>query len=235
MTARLVQIFGPEFGGAFQRWALVDDPSLDLGPDLSPPNATPLEAALARLSGYADHIDASVIETIWNAWRCPAPLLPHFAWAMSVDAWDEAWPEIVRRQAIADSPEHHRRKGTRGAVDRALALVAPPEAIAITEWWERTPPGRRGTSRVHIEADLDAVAATLAKARPLIAGAKPKSRPVVIGAGDRVTGVATLASALVGEEIVSVEPYAFGVEWPEGAAAIGWGALVEETITVGAA
>jgi phage tail P2-like protein len=116
--------------------------------DLLPSNATPLEQELARLSHRLDEIDPAVIETLWDAWRCPAELLPHLAWALSLDVWDDAWSEGVKRQAIADAPAVHRTKGTRYAVDNVLKLLGC--RISFKEWWQQTPPGRRGTARAMV-------------------------------------------------------------------------------------
>jgi len=55
--------------------------------------------------------------------RCPAPLLPWLAWALSVDVWDAAWPEVTKRRAIAESLAIHRIKGSRASVERAVAAM----------------------------------------------------------------------------------------------------------------
>lgn len=87
---------------------------------LLPPNATrqerALEAATARMAS------APVpLRDIWDATRCPAPLLPWLAWAFSVDEWREEWSDDAKRASIRDAVEIHRRKGTVWAIKRALA------------------------------------------------------------------------------------------------------------------
>lgn len=60
-----------------------------------PPNATSLETALDGAG--AVRIDAVQVPvgTIWRPEACPEELLPWLAWALSVDVWDESWPEAT--------------------------------------------------------------------------------------------------------------------------------------------
>lgn len=71
---------------------------------------------------------------LWNPATCPEELLAWLAWGLSVDDWRRAWPERVRRAVVASSVEVHRRKGTIGAVRRALGALGA--AIEIREWFE---------------------------------------------------------------------------------------------------
>lgn len=87
-------------------------------PDLLPPNATPFERAFAQAAVYPPL--EQPIKTLWNPQTCPEAHLPWLAWALSVDEWDAAWPAEMKRQAVAGSIEQHRKKGTVGALRRAL-------------------------------------------------------------------------------------------------------------------
>jgi len=89
---------------------------------LLPPNATPLETALADAIG-ARHDVAVPVRDLWSPERCPAALLPWLAWALSVDVWDAGWPEVVKREVIAESLDVHRIKGSRRSVERAIAAM----------------------------------------------------------------------------------------------------------------
>lgn len=115
------------------------------------PNATDLERAL-DLAGAA-RLDAIPVPlgTLWRPEACPANLLPWLAWAFSVDEWDETWSEAVKRQVIDASVEVHRKKGTIGAVKRALAAV--DYRVDIVEWWQTDPPGPRFTFSVDVEVE----------------------------------------------------------------------------------
>lgn len=85
--------------------------------DLLPPNATPQERALSLATGR----DVAVpIKELWSPYTCPAHVLPWLAWALSVDEWDATWPIETQRQVIAASIDQHRKKGTVGALRRAL-------------------------------------------------------------------------------------------------------------------
>jgi len=100
---------------------------------LLPPNATDMERALVDVVGAALTVPVQ-IETLWNPWTCPVPLLPWLAWAMSVPVWEDDWAEETKRQVIAASFETHRTKGTRAALLRALEPFGLTSEIV--EWWE---------------------------------------------------------------------------------------------------
>lgn len=100
-----------------------------------PPNATQIERAIE--AALRPEIDLSVITTLWDPDRCPERLLPWLAWALSVDFWDDTWPVGTRRQVIRESVMINRRKGTIGAVKRALAAAGYPDAeIFEQQNWE---------------------------------------------------------------------------------------------------
>ncbi|WP_066530485.1 phage tail protein I [Erythrobacter sp. CCH5-A1] len=101
---------------------------------LLPPNATAFERALDAVE--ADRLGALPVPIgdVWSPERCPAQLLPWLAWGVSIDIWDTAWPEQVKRDAIAGAIEDQRRKGTKLAVRRALDRIDP--LIGVTEWFE---------------------------------------------------------------------------------------------------
>lgn len=67
-----------------------------------------------------DRLPEVPIRQLWSPQTCPAAQLPWLAWALSVDEWDATWPEETKRQVIAASIEQHRKKGTVGALRRAL-------------------------------------------------------------------------------------------------------------------
>lgn len=200
-------------------------------PDLLPESASAFERELAGLSAALDDIDPAVIETIWDAWRCPAALLPWLAWALSVDVWDDGWNEIVKRQAIADSPDYHRIKGSVAAVEAALALAERPSDL--TEWFDQVPAARRGTARIFVETTLPDVPRILRQIKPLVMSAKPKSRAVVFGAGEMATEAIVIGAGLLAEELVTVEPYALQGEEAAGTLRVAAGLLTEELVTVG--
>lgn len=100
---------------------------------LLPPNATPLERALEAGVARISDVDAP-IDTLVDPARIAARWLPWLAWGLSVDAWDSAWPEMTKRQAVAESIALHRMKGTRAAVDLVLARI---DGLAqVIEWHE---------------------------------------------------------------------------------------------------
>ena len=107
---------------------------------LLPPNATPLERALEAGVARISTVDTP-IDTLLDPERIAAKWLPWLAWGLSVDAWDSAWPEATKRQAVAESIVLHRMKGTRASVDLILSRI---DGLArVIEWHEdseRLPP-----------------------------------------------------------------------------------------------
>ncbi|WP_240336204.1 phage tail protein I, partial [Stenotrophomonas sp. B1-1] len=80
-------------------------------PTLLPPNATALERA-------GEAADACLMQVpmthglLKDPMRCPTGFLPWLAWEMSLDSWDSAWPERIKRQRIASAIPIQRSKGT---------------------------------------------------------------------------------------------------------------------------
>ena len=90
---------------------------------LLPPNASPLEVALEQAMAHDGDEREVVIDTLWRPRVCPVEVLPFLAWGLGVKRWDPDWPETTRRQVVANAIEAHRRRGTLGAVRRALADI----------------------------------------------------------------------------------------------------------------
>lgn len=113
-----------------------------------PPNVSDLEKALdeageARLSEIK-----TPVATVWDANNCPIEALPYLAWALSVDYWRSDWPESIKRQVTSDSPDYHRIKGTRPAVERAIKNLG--FTAQCYEWFEMDPIGAPCTFRVDV-------------------------------------------------------------------------------------
>ena len=72
---------------------------------------------------------------VCNPDKVPENILPWLAWALSVDDWSDNWPEEIRRNVIKASVEIHRRKGTIGALKRALQAFNCSN-IRIEEWFD---------------------------------------------------------------------------------------------------
>lgn len=114
--------------------------------DILPGNATSLERAFDGMDARMLGAPHDVIRAVWSPDDCPAHLLPYLAAAWSVDHWNPAWPESVKREVIRRSPEIHRLKGTRRALRRALDALGVK--LSIKEWFETTPLGQPYTFQV---------------------------------------------------------------------------------------
>lgn len=90
--------------------------------DLLPRNATTQERAMANTVARISSVQTP-LRSLWSPQDCPVDFLPWIAWGLSLDNWDSAWTETQKRSAIAASVEVHRRKGTIGALKRALEAI----------------------------------------------------------------------------------------------------------------
>ncbi|MBS7440630.1 phage tail protein I [Pseudomonas syringae] len=139
---------------------------------LLPLNSTPLERAIEVATDETTDIP---LRTLYNPQSCPAHLLYHLAWAWSVDRWDDEWPEAVKRAAISASFFIHERKGTIGAIRRAVEPLG--YLIDVLEWWQRKPMGEPGTFGLKVGVlDTGITEVMYQELTALIDDAKPVSR-----------------------------------------------------------
>ena len=88
---------------------------------LLPPNASPMEAALDAV--FARIGDVPVPNAaLWDPATCPEAFLPWLAWQLRAE-WDGEWSTQTQRDVIAQALAVHRRRGTAGAVRRALTAA----------------------------------------------------------------------------------------------------------------
>lgn len=99
-------------------------------PSALPLNASSLERELEQLDTAYDGIVLPIFYLL-RPDLCPEPLLGHLAWALSVDEWDTEWAESTKREVIAASADVHRRKGSIGAVRRALNAAGYGDAEIV--------------------------------------------------------------------------------------------------------
>jgi phage tail P2-like protein len=105
---------------------------------LLPPNATLLERAIEATMARIGDVPVD-LRTLWNAQACPLPLLPWLAWALSIDGWDPAWSEEIKRARVAQAITIQRSKGTLASIRAIVGVFGG--AISLREWWETTPKG----------------------------------------------------------------------------------------------
>ncbi|MCG7560775.1 phage tail protein I [Pseudoalteromonas sp. McH1-42] len=100
---------------------------------LLPNQASKLERALDNAASRITQVPVSLSQ-LWDPWHCPVHFLPWLADGLSVDSWDNLWPEHIQRQVIADSVPNHRIKGTAGAVKQSLRSLNA--SVELQEWWQ---------------------------------------------------------------------------------------------------
>ena len=133
-------------------------------PNSLPAKERAIEALEQRITDLSNQAD---IANLWNPWNCPEDFLPVLAWALSVDVWDDDWPDQVKRQVIDASPYLHEIKGTPLAIKLALASISLD--YEYREWHEYNPPKERGTFDVDVfVSDQGVTAALIENAHALV-------------------------------------------------------------------
>lgn len=142
---------------------------------LLPINATALERVFDQLVALRLAAIETSCRAFWSAADCPVDLLPWLAWALSIDEWDPAWTEGVRRSQVARAIELQRKKGTVAGVTSIIAGFGG--TVALREWWQIDPPGTphtfelsvalAGTSAAPPAEFIDAIIRAVSAAKPL--------------------------------------------------------------------
>lgn len=103
---------------------------------LLPPNASPMERALDAAIGAQFPLPSDLVSAMWSADRCPAEQLGFLAYQLSIDLWDDDWPELKKRQVCRDAFKLHRLKTTLAGIKAHVALTGAEVVQAVR------PPGK---------------------------------------------------------------------------------------------
>jgi phage tail P2-like protein len=177
---------------------------------LLPINSTQLERAME-----AAFFEKTIVplRDLYNADTCPVHLLPHLAWAWSVDRWDYRWTEATKRAAIKASYYIHAHKGTIGALRRVVEPLG--YLIEIIEWFNTVPEGVPGTFALKVGVlDTGITEEMYQELERLIDDAKPVSRHLTgLAISLETTGAINIfASAYDGDEIDVYPPVLRNIE-----------------------
>lgn len=124
-----------------------------------------------------------------------AGVLEHLAVQYDVTTWDSGWSIETKRAVLKTAIADKRKKGTRGAVQRAIEAVAP--VATITEWWQADPPETPHTFRIDVLQDGSAVdAETQADVIAQVNEAKPVRSHFTFNVGQLLGGDLYLAGVL---------------------------------------
>lgn len=198
---------------------------------LLPPNATSLERNAAQAGAHIERVPVP-LRALWSPANCPPALLPFLAWAFSVDRWDPGWPLATKRAVTASAYYLHRKKGTIGALRRAVEPLG--FLIRVIEWWQTEPPGPRGTFQLDVGVLNSGITAEMyLELERLIDEAKPLTRHLRGLAISLETrgGIVIGATAYTGDEM-TVYPYAPSAIVVGGAARSGGTVHTIDTMTV---
>ena len=198
---------------------------------LLPPNATPMEQALAEVSAQLAALPVRISD-LKNPDTCPAEWLPWLAWERSVDVWNPGWTEAQKRNAIRASFGIHKRKGTAGAVKAALATL--DWESRVVEWHHTTPPGAAYTFAIEITLDRRGIDPGIYDdvERLVMAAKNTRSHLTGIGLVHRQAAMLRLAGATVIAESVSVLPFQITERTTSAAVVYGMAFLAHDITTL---
>lgn len=166
---------------------------------LLPANSRPLERHLGTLTARLEPIELP-FNLIWDADNCPADYLPFLAYAWSVDEWNDAWSVESQRAVIKNSVWVHQRKGTLGAIKRALAVI--DYDTTVVEWFDQKPPGQPGTFSIEAHPLNGIITDSVRQIRAVIDAVKRLSAHYQISFGTTITAsIAAYAVPVLGVEI----------------------------------
>ena len=90
---------------------------------LLPPVVTGLETALEQVGAARYPLPAALVSDVWDPAKCPAHLLGYLAWSLSLDLWDDSWPETKKRSVCRRAFDLHRLKCTPAGIREHVALT----------------------------------------------------------------------------------------------------------------
>ena len=198
---------------------------------LLPPGSTPLEKAASSATSGLDSLPVPLAD-LWDPARCPVKLLPYLAWALSVDRWDDAWPEATQRRTIRNAFFIHKHKGTIGALRRVVEPLG--YLIEVIEWWQSQPAGPRGTFRLKVGVLETGISDEMyQELERVIDDAKPLSRHLVgLAISLESRGLVYVgAAAYLGDEL-TVYPYTPSELVVTGIAGVGGGSHTIDTMSI---
>ncbi|PWV88058.1 phage tail P2-like protein [Pantoea ananatis] len=171
---------------------------------LLPPASSALERRLAEACSGISGLDVP-LRDLWNPAACPVWFLPYLAWSFSVDRWDEAWAESVKRRVVMDAFYIHQHKGTISAVRRVVEPFG--FLIRVLEWWKTGE--APGTFRLDIGVqDQGITEQTYLELERLISDARPCSRHLLgMSINLQVTGETRIAAGSYDGDAMTVYPY----------------------------
>ena len=101
---------------------------------LLPPNATPLERAVAMLAEETIAGLPVPLNRLWSPWDCTELELAILAWSLSIDDWDASWPIAIRRARVAAAIDVQRTKGSLRSLNTVVNAFGG--SLKLREWPE---------------------------------------------------------------------------------------------------
>lgn len=110
---------------------------------------TPLMLALEIVLREFESLPVDIIKNFWNPAKCRADLLPYLAIMLGVTVWSEDLTISQKRKVCAEALIINRKKGTIGAIKRAIKTLNLN--ASIVEWFADEVERQSGTARVILQ------------------------------------------------------------------------------------
>lgn len=110
---------------------------------------TPLMLALEIVLREFEILPTDTIKNFWNPQKCRADLLPYLAIMLGVTVWSEDLTISQKRKVCAEALIINRKKGTVGAIKRALKTLNLN--ASVVEWFEDSVDREPLTARVVLQ------------------------------------------------------------------------------------
>lgn len=142
---------------------------------------SPWEAAVEEASAGRWPLSWQQLRALHDPDSIPIDKLPILAWALSVDIWDESWPDEKKRSVVRQSIRDHSIKGTIAGVRRFLSIEDSDLLYYLT------PPQRTYASRTLDKDEYDEWLAQMPQLR-IYLRSKPGDGRGLAFAGDAFVG-----------------------------------------------
>lgn len=90
---------------------------------LLPRNRTDFEKAVETVNAERYPLPAHLVKAVWSPDNCPSDLLGYLAEQLSVDVWEDSWPDVKKREVCRNALLLHRLKTTPAGIRAHVALT----------------------------------------------------------------------------------------------------------------
>jgi len=157
-----------------------------------------------KLESLGERYDLGTIHRVlWNPKLCPEELLIYLAWALSVDEWNDSWPESVKRKVCENSLDIHRMKGTTKSMQDSIDALGHNAEI---KYRYDDPSIPKGKFKIRIKANDVPITDSLYQEMRRVVNASKRGTlhldSFSVSSSSRL-GVQKIAASVIGERVAT--------------------------------